>query len=131
VNGDRTGASWGTSSGGWNDGTRAAWPDTFEVTFSGPMVIDEIDVFTLQNNWQAGAPVTLSSKADAEGILDFTVEYWDGNQWVVIEAVTGNERAWRQFTFAPVTTSAIRVVIANARNNWSRLVEVEAWGCPP
>ena len=131
VNGERAGVNWGTAAGGWNDGTRAEWPDTFAVTFSGPMVIDEINVFTLQNNWQAGAPVTLSSKADSEGILDFTVEYWDGSQWVVINAVSGNERAWRQFTFAPVTTTAIRVVITNARNNWSRLVEVEAWGCSP
>jgi hypothetical protein len=42
--------------------------------------------------------------------------------------VTGNDKAWRQFIFAGVTTTKIRVVINNSRNNWSRLVEVEAMG---
>jgi hypothetical protein len=130
INGDRTGVSWGTTNGGWNDGTRAAYPDTFELTFSAPQHIDEIDVFTLPNNWQSGAPVTQDTEATAEGILDFTVEYWDGSDWVLINAVTGNNKAWRQFLFAPVTTTRIRVVITNSRNNWSRLVELEAWGCP-
>jgi len=34
------------------------------------------------------------------------------------------------FTFSPITTSKMRVVVNNARNNWSRIVEVEAYGCP-
>ena len=132
INGDRTGNSWGTPSGGWNDGTRATYPDSLEITFTGSQVIDEINVFTLQNNWQNAGEPTLDTSASGEGILDFSVEYWDGLQWVTVTNgnVTGNDKAWRQFQFAPVTTTKIRVVITNSRNNWSRLVEVEAWGCP-
>ena len=132
VNGDRTGVNWGTSNGGWNDGTRGAYPDTFEVAFPSAQRIDEINVFTLQNGWQSGAQPTLLTSASGEGILDFSVEYWDGTNWVTVPngSVTANDKAWRQFLLAPVVTTKIRVVITNARNNWSRLVEVEAWGCP-
>jgi photosystem II stability/assembly factor-like uncharacterized protein len=132
INGDRTGVNWGTANGGWNDGTRAAYPDSFEVAFPSAQRIDEINVFTLQNDWKNGPQPTLLTPADAEGILDFVVEYWDGSAWVVVPngTVTGNDKAWRQFLFAPVVTQKIRVTITNSRNNWSRLVEVEAWGCP-
>jgi len=44
-------------------------------------------------------------------------------------SVTGNNKVWRQFTFTPVTTSKIRVVVnAGIDNVYSRVVEVEAWG---
>lgn len=132
INGDRTGVNWGTANGGWNDGTRAAYPDSFEVAFPSAQRIDEINVFTLQNDWRNGPQPTLLTPANSEGVLDFVVEYWDGAGWVAVPngTVTGNDKAWRQFLFAPVTTTKIRVVITNSRNNWSRLVEVEAWGCP-
>jgi len=42
--------------------------------------------------------------------------------------VTGNNKVWRRFTFAPVQTSKVRVLVHNALNGYSRLVEVEAWG---
>jgi hypothetical protein len=92
-----------------------------------------IAVVTLQNGWQnATTAPDENTLANAEGVLDFTVEYWDGDSWVMIPngSVAGNDRALRRFTFAAVITTKIRVVITNSRNNWSRLVEVEAWGCP-
>ena len=43
-------------------------------------------------------------------------------------SVTGNNKVWRQFTFSPITTSKIRVMVnAGADNAFSRVVEVEAW----
>jgi hypothetical protein len=36
----------------------------------------------------------------------------------------------RTFTFTSISTTKIRVVVNNARNNWSRVVELEAMGCP-
>ncbi len=45
-------------------------------------------------------------------------------------SVTGNDKAWRKFTFPGITTTKIRVVVNNARNNYSRIVEVEAFSCP-
>jgi hypothetical protein len=35
----------------------------------------------------------------------------------------------RVFEFTQVTTTKIRVTVTAARNNWSRIVEVEAKGC--
>jgi hypothetical protein len=130
INGDRVGNNWGTINGGWNDGTRSAYPDTFEVNFAAPKLIDEINVITLQNNWQNAGLPTLNSSATGEGIIDFDVQYWNGQQWVTIPGgnVTGNDKAWRQFIFAGVTTTKIRIVVNNSRNNYSRLVEVEAIG---
>jgi uncharacterized repeat protein (TIGR01451 family) len=140
INGDRTGASWGTSSGGWNDNTRNAYPDIFEVDFPVIESIGQINVFTLQNNWTTAGQPTLASPATGEGILDFVVQYCSANcggatpTWTTVPGgdVTGNDKAWRQFTFPAVTTSKIRVVVNNSRNNWSRIVEVEAYrSCPP
>ena len=54
-----------------------------------------------------------------------------GTAWVTVPggSVTGNDKAWRQFVF-PNTISAtkMRVVVNNARNNYSRIVELKALG---
>jgi bacillolysin len=128
INGNHIGNDW-NSGGGWNDGTRATWPDTLEVNFGQSRTIDEIRVYTLQNNWQNGVEPTETTSASGEGILDFTVEYWDGAAWVNLASVTGNDKAMRVFQFPQLTTTKIRVVVTAARNNWSRIVEVEAFGC--
>ena len=132
INGDRTGNSWGSGTGGWNDATRNTYPDMLEVDFPSAKMIDEINVFTLQNNWKTAGEPTLTTSATGEGILDFDLQTWDGTAWVAISgcscSVTGNDKAWRQFLFPPITTTKIRVVVNNARNNWSRIVELEAIG---
>lgn len=40
--------------------------------------------------------------------------------------VIGNDKAMRTFTFDAITTTKVRVQVHNARNNWTRIVEVEA-----
>jgi hypothetical protein len=133
INGDRKGATWGTVNGGWNDGTRATFPDNLEVDFGGAAkAISEIRVFTLQNNWKnnPGEP-TATTSASGEGILDFDVQVWNGvDAWLTVAggSVTGNDKAMRIFTFPAFTTTKFRVVVNNARNNYSRIVELEAYG---
>ena len=130
INGDRTGNNWGSAGGGWADGTRGTYPDSLEVDFSGAKTINEIRVYTLQNNWKtAGEPTALTS-ATGEGLLDFSVQTWNGTAWVTQGSVTGNDKAMRVFTFPDVTTTKIQVVVTAARTNYSRIVEVEAFGCP-
>ena len=133
INGDRTGFTWGASTGGWADGTRGVYPDSLEVDFSGSKTINEIHVFTLQNNWKnnPGEP-TADTSCSGEGILDFQVQTWNGTAWVTVPggSVTNNDRAMRVFTFPDITTTKIQVVVTAARNNYSRIVEVEALGCP-
>ena len=59
------------------------------------------------------------------------VSHSAANRRVVVPggSVTGNDKAMRVFSFADITTTKIRVVVNNARNNYSRIVEVEAFSC--
>ena len=75
INGDRTGNTWGSGTCGWNDGTRAVYPDTLDVQFAATESINQIKVFTLQNNWQNSGEPNENTSATGEGILDFDVQY--------------------------------------------------------
>jgi extracellular elastinolytic metalloproteinase len=130
VNGDRTGVAWGTVTGGWADGTRGLYDDWLQVDFGALKSINEIRVYTLQDNHASGLEPTLTTTATGEGILDFEVQTWNGS-WVTVPSgtVTGNTMAIRVFNFPDIATDKIRVLVHNARNNYSRIVEVEAFSC--
>jgi hypothetical protein len=130
INGDRTGGNWGGGTGGWNDGTRGVFPDSLVVSFNGSKTIDEIRLYSLQNNFRSAVEPTPAMTSDYYGLIDFDVQTWDGAQWVTIPGgnVTGNNNVMRVFTFPPVATTKIRVVVNNAQNNYSRIVELEAFG---
>jgi len=130
INGNRTASDWGNG-GGWNDGSRGLYPDELEVNFGLARTLNQVRVYTLPNNWQSGSEPTLETSASGEGILDFKVEYWNGSAWVQVPGanVTGNDKAVRVFTFDDIVTTKIRIVVTASRNNWSRIVEVEAFGC--
>ena len=118
--------------GYWNDNTIYAFPEWLEVDFSGPQTLTEIDVFTIQNTQFTTGPVdpTLTTPASLYGIKDFSAQYWTGSAWVNVPggAVTGNTRAWNQFTFAPISTTKIRVSVTGANGSqWSTITEVEAY----
>jgi hypothetical protein len=129
IDGDRRGLNWGAG-GGWNDGTPNAYPDWIEIAFDGVQTIDEVNVFSLQDNYSAPSEPTPTMTFGSWGLRAFRVEYWDGAAWVPIPgaSVTSNTLVWRQFVFAPVTTTKIRVVVTAALNGYSRVMEVEAWG---
>jgi hypothetical protein len=131
IDGEHRGLNWGTN-GGWNDGTRAEYPDWLEVNFGGSKTIDEIRVYTVQNDFRNPVEPDENTPADVYGILDFEVQYWDGANWVTVPdgSVTGNDKAMRVFGFPDITTTKIRVLVSNSRNNFSRITEVEAFGCP-
>ena len=88
----------------------------------------------MQNSWKTAGEPDANTPATGEGLLDFVVQYRnaDDTGWLTIPGgnVTGNDKAMRTFTFTSITTTKIRVVVNNSRNNWSRIVEVEALGCP-
>jgi hypothetical protein len=127
IDGDRLGANWGAG-GGWNDGTLNSYPDWVEVDFKGAQSINEIDLFTLQDNYSNPVPPTPATQFTRYGIIDFQVQYYTGQTWVDVPGgyVIGNSKVWRQFIFASVTTTAIRVVVNNA-TGYSRIVEIEAY----
>lgn len=75
---------------------------------------------------------TVDTPADVYGILDFDVQYWNGSAWVTVPGgeIRGNTKALTTVSFANVTTSKIRINVLNGRVYFSRIVEVEAIGCP-
>jgi hypothetical protein len=129
INGDRKGLSWGNG-GGWNDGTPNASPDWIEVDFNGLKTIDEINVFSMQDNYTTPIEPTLSTTFGYWGLRAFEVQYWNGSAWVTVPggSVTNNNKVWKQCLFAPIQTTKIRIWITGALNGYSRVIEVEAWG---
>jgi hypothetical protein len=130
IDGDRKGVNWGNG-GGWNDNSRDVWPDWFRVDFNRSRRIHEIRVYTLQNDYFNPQEPTPEMIASDNGLQDFEVQTWNGSQWVTVPGgnVTGNDRVMRVFTFPDVTTTNIRIYVTNARNHFSRVIEVEAFGC--
>ncbi len=128
--GDRKGAYWG-GTGGWADSSAGNFTnDWLQIDFSGNKTINEIDVFTLQDNYANPVEPTESTTFSSYGLTAFDVSYWNGTSWVQIPetVVTGNNKVWRKFTFSAITTSKIRVYGRGAIDNGlSRLAEVEAW----
>ena len=129
--GDRRGRSF-TSGGGWHDATGNVFPDSVQVNFNGSQKIGEIGVFTLQDDYQNPIDPTEAMTFSLYGATDFDVQYWTGSAWATVSggSVTGNRKVWSKFVFAPVTTTAIRVVVNKSIDGWSRLTEIEAYSAP-
>jgi hypothetical protein len=127
-NGDRKGLNWGAG-GGWSDATANAYSDWVQIDFSTNKMINEIDLFTLQDNYTSPVTPTLSMQFSQYGVTDFEVQYWTGSAWVDVPGgnVTGNRNVWRQFLFANITTNGIRVVVSHSLTSYSRIVEIEAY----
>ena len=129
IDGERNGASWGNG-GGWNSAAVNAWPDTLQVILNGIKTLTEINVYTVQDAYASPQVPTEAMTFSLYGITDFEVQAWNGAAWVTVPGgnVTGNDRVWRKFTFAPLTTNSIRVVVTRALGSWSRITEIEAFG---
>ena len=132
INGDRKGLHWGAG-GGWNDGTPNASPDWIEVAFNGPKTIDEINVFSMQDNYTTPVEPTPTMTFGCWGLRAFEVQYWNGSAWV---AVPGGAITEQQPGLAAVRCSRrsrrrrSASFITGALNGYSRVIEVEAWGVP-
>ncbi|HEX8684968.1 MAG TPA: discoidin domain-containing protein, partial [Pyrinomonadaceae bacterium] len=130
IDGERRGVNW-ESGGGWNDETRGVWPDWLQVDFSGSKTVSEVRVYSVQDDFRNPQEPTPLMTCSLYCNESFAVQYWDGSNWVTVPggAVTGNDKVMRVFTFPPVTTSKIRVLVTNGRSYFSRITEVEALGC--
>jgi hypothetical protein len=129
INGSRV---WAVG-GAWKDSTPSTYPDSLEVSFGGSRSIDEIDVFAVMDDFNSTTPPDLTTTTSAFSLVSFDVQYWNGSSWVTVPggAVAGNNKAWVKLTFPAVTTTKIRVVVNNAADGYSRIVELEAWGDVP
>ena len=127
INGDRRGVNWGAG-GGWQDGTPGSFPDWLQVDFAGARTITEVRLFSIQDNYAAPVEPTTTQLFSKYGVTTFTVQYWDGTQWLAVPGgtITGNQNVWRTVTFPALTTSRIRVLVTGAADIRSRIAEVEA-----
>jgi hypothetical protein len=128
INGDRLGLNWGAG-GGWNDATPNVWPDWLELDFSGSQTINEVDVFSVQDNYASPSTPTPTMTFTQYGLTDFQVQYWTGTAWATVPngAISSNNLVWQQIAFPALTTSKIRIYVTGALNTWSRITEVEAY----
>jgi hypothetical protein len=128
IDGDHKGLNWGTG-GAWVDATLDAFPDWLEIDFAGSKTINEIDVFTAQDNIMSPVEPTLGMTFTQYGITNFQVQYWNGSSWVTVSggSVTGNTKVWKQIQFTSLTTSRIRIQVTGALASVSRIIEVEAY----
>jgi hypothetical protein len=128
INGDHRGLNWGNN-GGWADASPGSFPDWVQIDFEGNKTINEIDVFSLQDNNASPVEPTESMTFSLYGLSGYEVQYWNGASWLNVPggAVTGNNLVWRKFTFTPLTTSKIRVLTNAAADGYSRIVEIEAF----
>jgi alpha-L-rhamnosidase len=92
----------------WNDNTDAQYPDTLTVTPPAPVALHGVG---------------FASHIDGVA-TDFTVQTWDGTQWVTQATVSGNTSVYRWIPFtAPVSTSQVRIVVTGAQNTFTRIAE--------
>jgi alpha-L-rhamnosidase len=93
----------------WNDDTQGAYPDSLTVAAPAAVPLKGVGFASFPD----GAPT------------DFTVQTWDGAQWVTRATVTGNARTYRWIPFpAEVTTDRVRVVVTATQDGFTRIAEL-------
>lgn len=119
VDGNTDSEDWSTRTG-WNDGTRAVFPDTYTVEFGAPQPIDRIVLYTLDS---ARYP------AARYGLRDFDVQVLDGGEWTTVSSVRGNPTGRLEFSPDPVvSTTSVRIVaLASNNGDYSRIIELEIY----
>jgi hypothetical protein len=126
-NGDRKGLNVGFG-GNWASSTNTL-PQWVEIAFNGSRTINEIDVFSLQDNYANPIEPSESTTFSTMGLTAFDVQYWNGSAWATVSggSVSGNNKVWKKITFTSITTTKIRILVNATSDGWSRIVEVEAW----
>ncbi len=125
-NGDRAGLNW-NNGGAWIDATTAVFPDWVQITFSGPKTIDQVIVYSMQDNYASPVDPPSTLTFTRYGVTDFQVQSWNGAAWVALGSVAGNNLVKRQVSFTATTTDRIRVNVTGGVGGRSRLIEIEAW----
>jgi hypothetical protein len=126
--GDRKGINWGNG-GGWHDGTANSYPDWIQIDFGRNVLINEIIVYTVQDNYLSPIEPTPNMTFSLYGITAYAVQYWDGTSWVTMRNVINNNLVGRViiYPFSTGFTRKIRVLINNALQSYSRVTEIEAY----
>ena len=128
--GDRSAASghWTVTSG-----------RTLDIVFAGTREIEEVVLVGnpgLTSNPQPKETDTYATTSSFN-VSKYTVQTWNGSAWVTQATVTGNKNVIRHVTFAPVSTTKVRIIpvddASNGQTNNDNLVslaEVEVYTTP-
>jgi hypothetical protein len=120
VDGDHDSEHWDTLTG-WNDGTRAVFPDNYDVALAEPTTINRVELYTLDS---------VKYPAATNGLRDWDVQVRGGTgAWQTVAQVRGNTLGHVTSTFDPVQADAVRILcLAGNGNTYSRIVELEVYG---
>ena len=127
INGDRSGANWG-SGGGWNNASYGQFPEWLQINFTGSKSITQAIVYSVQDAYWAPSEPTDTMTFNNYGLRNFAVQGWDGSAWVTLATVTGNNLVKRTVNFSAFTTDRIRIYVTAAADGYSRATEVEVFG---
>ena len=105
-------------------------PTWLEIDFSGAQTINEVDVYTVRDDYATQGDPAATQTFTAYGATAFEVQYWNGSAWATVPggAISGNNLLWRKLNFSALTTTGIRVKVNAAADSVARIDEVEAWG---
>jgi hypothetical protein len=119
VDGDSDTEHWDTLTG-WNDGTRAVFPDTYDVALSAPATVSRVELYTLD---------TAKWPAHTNGLRDWDVQAQVDGAWQTVAEIRGNTVGHVTTTFPPIATDAIRIRCLDGNDHtYSRIVELEVYG---
>ncbi|MEJ1107119.1 MULTISPECIES: discoidin domain-containing protein [unclassified Kribbella] len=120
VDGDNDSEHWDTLTG-WNDGTRAVFPDNYDVALAEATTINRVELYTLDS---------VRYPAATNGLRDWDVQVRSGTgDWRTVSQVRGNTLGHVTSTFDPVEANAVRILcLAGNGNTYSRIVELEVYG---
>jgi len=125
-NGETTSDNWGTSGGGWKDGTQSEFPDYLTLTFDQIRTLNKVMIYTLDSD---------TYPASTYGIKDYELQYLAPNgdpnsddDWITYTTVTSNTQGVMTHYLFSVSTQAIRLKINDSNDGeWSRVIEFEAY----
>jgi len=93
----------------WNDDDQNVYPDTLTITTPAARTLNGIGFASFPD----GVPTA------------FTVQTWDGTQWVTQADLSGNARLDRWIPFAaPVTTTQVRIIVTATQDGFTRIAEI-------
>lgn len=119
VDGNADSEQWDTLTG-WNDGTRAVFPDTYDVQLAAPATVDRVTLRTLDSRKYPAARY---------GLRDWDVRVRVDGAWRTVASVRGNTAGVVESRFDPVVADRVEIVaLASNDAAYSRIVELEVRG---
>jgi len=125
-NGDTSSDNWGTSEGGWKDGTQNDFPDYLWIIFNRVRNLTKIKIYTLDSD---------TYPASQYGIKDYELQYLisggdpdNDSDWRTYTTITDNTEGIITHYPGNISTKGIRLKINDSNDSeYSRIIEFEAY----